>query len=134
MKTMVEVRAELEEQNFQNKLASVQEHLGDDPFVVETLDRAIDIVKEAGLTDRNEILDMAVQMTVDYLTGADGVEKLASDEEIEDAFVLGMECADVAFAAGVTVEDMSKIASAEEADAFGRLIGQAYARVCSQES
>lgn len=125
-KTMAEIRADREEQVFQTKLAAVQEHLGDDPVVVATLDRAIDIVKEAGVTDRSEILDLATQMTIDHLSGdGEETEKVASDD-IEAAFDAGTVCAEVAFAAGVTTDDIEKIASDEEAEAFGRILAQSF--------
>ena len=123
MKTLSEIRAAREEAALQTKLAAVQETLGDDPVVVETLDRAIDIVKEAGVANPEEVLDIATQMTIDRL----GLDKQAAaddatDEDVAIATEAGVDAARAAHAAGVTCDDVAKIASAEEEDLFGRML------------
>lgn len=133
-KTLSQVRAEREEAVVMQKLAAVQEALGDDPQVVSTLDRALDIVKEAGVTDVGEQLDLATKMTIDHLglvegDESSGNEKTASAEDIDAGFQAGVDCAEVAFAAGVTLEDIEKVASEEEADALGRFLAHALVTV-----
>lgn len=125
MKTMQEVRAEREEQVLQTKLASVQEAFGDNQEVLETLSHAIDLVKEAGVEDPCEALDIACQLVVDHYSSQEGTEKVASSEDLEVAFNTGIECAEIAHGLGITLDEIEKIASEEEADAFGRMLAQA---------
>lgn len=126
MKTLAEIRAEREEAALVTKIASVQTALGDDPVVIETLDRAIDLVKEAGVTNPEEILDIATQMTIDHLKlGQEAVEKVAADE-LAAAEEAGVEAARTAFEAGVTTEDLAKLAEDESA-AFGEALAFAVA-------
>lgn len=133
MKTLTQIRADREEAALNVKIASVREALGDDPVVIETLDRAIDIVKEAGVTNPEEQLDIATQLTIDHL----GLNKTAEeapaanaddDAECAAAAEAGIDAARAAFEAGVTTDDLNKIASAEEMDLFGRLLAHVVTR------
>lgn len=128
MKTLSQILADRQEAALSVKIASVREHLGDDPVVVETLDRALDIVKEAGVEDPEQALDLATQMTIDHL----GLDKTAGagdgDDECSAAAAAGVDAARAAFKAGVTTDDVAKIASAEEMDLFGRLLAHVTAR------
>lgn len=129
MKTLTQIRADREEAALNVKIASVREALGDHPVVIETLDRAIDIVKEAGVLNPEEQLDIATQMTIDHL-GLNKTAEAASGDDAECAAAAeaGIDAARAAFAAGVTTDDLNKIASAEEMDLFGRLLAHVVAR------
>lgn len=121
--TLREIYEARQEEALMDKLASVADAVGDNPEFVEALDSALDVVKEAGVTDPEEQLDAAVELAVAYLSDEDdGFDKEAAAEE---AYDLGKFAAFVAAEAGVTEYDLAKIASDEEAEAFGRALAHA---------
>jgi len=127
MTSLAQIRQEREEALLTTKLAAVQERFTT-AEEIDMLDKAIDLVKEAGLTDSVEVLDVASQLVIEALEG--GEEKTASDEEAETAALAGAEAAELAYAAGVTLDDFRKVASDEKsAERFGELLGLAFARL-----
>jgi hypothetical protein len=126
MKSLSDIIEERNEAVILEKIAAVEETLGDHPAVVETFDAALDLVKEAGIEDTSEAIDVAYALTLEHL----GLTKTAEEVEMEKvAEELGQVAAHVAAAAGVTLGDLEKIASDEEAELFGRALAQAVVRV-----
>lgn len=119
MSSFKEALAHREAQRWNEKIASIGEALGDDQEAVQIFDAAIDMVKEAGYTDPNQIVDGALELTVAALS--DGGEKVAHASEV-DYEALGYAAAKVANFAGITSDDIMKIASDEESEALGRLL------------
>jgi len=141
MKTLQEVIAERDEAVVQTKLAAVEEAFQGNEQAVTLFSQALDFLKEAGVTDSGTAIDLAMQAVIDTLgeeseTAATEpeaeAEKIASAEDLQAAEEAGAEAANLAFAAGVTVEDYEKIASADEAEAFGALLGAAYLKVAAE--
>lgn len=126
-KTLTEVLAQRQEASLNSKLAHIEQAFGSDPELGETLNRSLDIVKEAGVTDPEIALDLATQMTIDHHklqkeAASEESTDVELDEEGEAAFTAGMDAAEVAHAAGVTLEDVEKLGSAEDAARFGELL------------
>lgn len=83
--TLREIYEARQEEALMDKLASVADAVGDNPEFVEALDSALDVVKEAGVTDPEEQLDAAVELAVAYLSDEDdGFDKEAAAEEAYD--------------------------------------------------
>lgn len=121
-KSFKEALAERENARWETKIASVQEALGDDEVAISIFDRAVDMVKDAGVTDPYQVIDDAIDLTVAALTDEGSSEKVAEEAPAIDFGALGSAAAQVAHAAGITSEDVEKIASDDENEALGRLL------------
>jgi len=126
MKSLSEILEDRKEAEVIEKIAAVEQTLGDHPEVVETFDAALDLVKEAGIDDTSEAIDVAYALTLEHLGFTKTAEEVEMEKVAED---LGQVAAQVAAAAGVTLDDLEKIASDEEAELFGRALAQAVVRV-----
>jgi len=123
-----EILEQRENAKLAEKLAQIEATYGNDPVFTETFEAAIDLVKEANFdATPSDQLDLAFDLTCDHLNGMTDTTKVASDE-IEDARAWGELCAQAAFEAGVTSEDVAKIASDEEGDLFGRMLAVAVSK------
>ena len=121
MNSLSEIYAARQDEEVMDKLASVAEAFGDNPEMVELFDSALEVVKEAGFEDPSDQIDAAVELTLSYL------DELEMDKEAgaeDDELDLGLLAAEAAAEAGVTIEDIEKIASDEEAEDFGRLLAR----------
>jgi hypothetical protein len=120
---MVDILEGIIEEEAQIKLANVQEAYKEDPQRMQLLGEALDFLKEA--SDKEEIpaLDpsQALSMAVEL------VEEEMIKKEAEAWAEIGETCAGLLNELGVGPEEISKIASEEEADALGRLAARAYA-------
>lgn len=126
MNSLSDIYAARQDEEVMDKLASVAEAFGDDPEMVELFDSALEVVKEAGFEDPSEQIDAAVELTLSYLDEVE-LEKEAGAED--DELDLGLLAAEAAAEAGVTIEDIEKIASDEEAEDFGRLLAHRVAEM-----
>lgn len=126
MNSLSDIYAARQDEEVMDKLASVAEAFGDDPEMVELFDSALEVVKEAGFEDPSEQIDAAVELTLSYLDEVE-LEKEAGAEDGE--LDLGLLAAEAAAEAGVTIEDIEKIASDEEAEDFGRLLAHRVAEM-----
>lgn len=126
MNSLSDIYAARQDEEVMDKLASVAETFGDDPEMVELFDSALEVVKEAGFEDPSEQIDAAVELTLSYLDEVE-LEKEAGAED--DELDLGLLAAEAAAEAGVTIEDIEKIASDEEAEDFGRLLAHRVAEM-----
>lgn len=129
MKTLSEIVAGRKEAVILEKIAAVEEQLGSDPAVVEAFSTALDVVKEAGYTDPSEAIDRAFALVLQHFDIEKTAEEKQADEMQKIAEELGVVAAQVAAAAGITIEDLEKIGSPEEAELFGRTLAQATHRV-----
>lgn len=125
MATLREIYESRQDEALMDKLASVADAVGDNPEFVEALDSALDIVKEAGVTDPEDQLDAAVELAVAYLSGEGEDAGFDKEAAAEEAYELGKFAAFIAEQAGFDEEELSKIASDEEAEAFGRALAHA---------
>ena len=120
MKSLTEIKMERQNEKLAEKLASLQEHFGDDATFLATLDKAVDLVKEAGVTnDPCDQIDLAVSLTVDHLNGA--TKEASADESVLDLEACAYAAAEIAFNAGVTCEDVEKLGEAD-GELFGRML------------
>lgn len=106
----------LVEQEAQVKLANLQREWAEDTDKVTMLNDALDFIKEA--QDKGEIpgLNQAEALTL----GVELVEQALMEKEAEEWYKIGGEVADLLKEAGVTQEDLAKIATEEDEEAFGR--------------
>lgn len=125
MNSLSEIYAARQDEEVMDKLASVAEAFGDDPEMVELFDSALEVVKEAGFEDPSEQIDAAVELTLSYLDELEMGKEAGADDELD----LGLLAAEAAAEAGVTIEDIEKIASDEEAEDFGRLLAHRVAEM-----
>jgi hypothetical protein len=120
MKTLTEIRLGKQNEKLAEKLASLQEQYGDDAVFLATLDRAVDLVKEAGVTtDPCDQIDLAVSLAVDHLNGE--TKEASADESGLDLEACAHAAAEIAFNAGVTCEDVEKLGEAD-GELFGRML------------
>jgi len=126
MNSLSDIYAARQDEEVMDKLASVAEAFGDDPEMVELFDSALEVVKEAGFEDPSEQIDAAVELTLSYLDELELEKEAGADDEELD---LGLLAAEAAAEAGVTIEDIEKIASDEEAEDFGRLLAHRVAEM-----
>jgi hypothetical protein len=140
MKTLTEIRQAREEAALMAKIAAVEETLGDDPRVVELFDHACDLVKEAGVDNAEEIVDIATQIVIDTLSTSEtpaeeveeATEKVAESEDAS-AYEVGKHVAQIAHAAGITREELEKVASADEARKLGFALGAVAMKLAAEE-
>ena len=140
MATLAETFDALKQEEFQVKLAALQTAWeDDDDGKIDLLIEAIDIVKEAqtkgdlptGL-DEAQVLTLGAQMVEDYLSDseeggeenpayetAEGAEEVTFDK-VAELHGLGVLAGQILREQGITVEDLEKIASEEEAEDLGR--------------
>ncbi len=136
--SLADIRAQREEQQFNEKLASIEEAYAGDAAFEQTFEAAVDMLaKEAGLDlSPIEKLDLAHDLACEHLNQVLAAEKTAEadeSDEVKNARDWGRLCAQVAHEAGVTSEDVAKLASDEEQDLFGRVIAIAAAKRCQAE-
>lgn len=106
----------LVEQEAQVKLANLQREWEGDTDRVNMLNDALDMIKEA--QDKNEI--PAINQAEAISLGVELVEQALMEKEAEEWYTIGGEVADLLKEAGVTQEDLAKIATEEDEEAFGR--------------
>lgn len=117
---------------YQEKIAALEDVFSEDARALEVFDAAIDLVKEAGVTDRFQLIDDAIELTMlalDKEAAADADAEAPADEtagEEKTASIdyseLGAAAAQVAHAAGITSDEVEKLASDDENEALGRLL------------
>lgn len=124
--TFKEALAAREDQRWEAKLASVEEAFAGDSEALTVFNAAVDMVKEAGVTDPYQVIDDAIELTIaayaDDGTAGKTVEASATESDSIDYNALGMVAAQVANAAGITSDEVEKIASDDENEALGRLL------------
>jgi hypothetical protein len=151
--TLTDIYNENLDTEYQVKLAAVGEAYEDDEVRLVLLDTAVDLVKEAqaagSLRDdlhAGDILTLAVQLVEDEmqkLAEAEDSEE-AVETEVDDTLLAKeaaaqtMEMGEVVGAIlaeqGVTVDDLEKLASAEEVEELGRYCAHAYVDYLTQLS
>lgn len=138
--SLIQLRADREAALVNTKLAAVSEAFEGHEQAIDLFDRAIDIVKEAGVESPSETIDIAAEMVCTVLgIGADEPDTKeaaaaddASDEALAEARELGEAAALIAFRAGVTSEDVEKLAE-DESVRFGRALGAAYRKLSADK-
>lgn len=127
----------LDQQEFNVKLAAIESAYEGDELRQQLLDDAVDLLKQAEaegevapMTDSG-MLSAAAQLVEDHIaanTEGDGSEKTAgvegeelSKEAAEELAELGDLAAEALKVAGISEEDLEKVASEEESEQLGRL-------------
>lgn len=128
----------LDQQEFEVKLAAIEQAYEGDELRQQLLDEAVDLLKQAEangevnpMTDSG-MLSAAAQLVEDHIAAyaeGDGEEKTAgaydedelSEEEAEELYKLGSLASEALEFAGITEDDLEKVASEEESEQLGRL-------------
>lgn len=111
-----EIYEGLIEHETQVKLAAVEKAWAEDAERTGMLDEALDLLKEAQekgevpALNSSEALTMAVEL----------VEQAMLEKEAEEWYNIGTEVADLLKEAGITEEDLAKVATPEDEEEFGR--------------
>jgi len=138
-----EIVEALDTQDFNVKLAAVEQAYQDDEVRSQLFMQATDLVKEAetkgefnGPLSDVQFLNICTQMVEDHIAQNQGdgegeAEKTASTEEGaeeeltkeagEELYAYGQLAAEVLAENGISSEDLEKVGSEEEADALGRM-------------
>ncbi len=129
----------LDQQEFSVKLAAIESAYENDELRQQLLDEAVDLLKQAEvegevapMTDSG-MLSAAAQLVEDHIAantedddpektaGTGGAEEELSKEAAEELSELGNLAAEALKVAGITEEDLEKVASEEESEQLGRL-------------
>jgi hypothetical protein len=151
-----EIVARLDEQEFEVKLAAIEKAYEGDELRTQLFDEAIDLLKQAEvdgevapMTDSG-MLSAAAQLVEDHIAAhsepaeEEDPEKTASaqegeeEEELskeaqEELYELGALASGALELAGITEEDLEKVASEEESEQLGRLAANILLELDAQE-
>lgn len=147
MASLSETFEMIKQAEFESKLAALQELWAeDDGTRIELLDEALDMIKTAQVEgqlpemDEAQILDLAVTEVESYIAENQPIEKEASEDELqktaelEQVHLLGQLAGEVLAEEGLTVEDLEKVASEQEAEELGRYCAQRVAEKLAKQA
>lgn len=136
---MSEIVKELDEREFNVKLAAIETAYAADETRQVYFEKAVELLKTAEeakevepMTD-SQLVSVAAQMVEEQMakeageaapaTEATEAEEL-TEEEAKQLYEAGQTCGEALKVAGMTAEDLNKVASDEEYEALGRLAAQ----------
>ena len=139
----------LDQQEFAVKLAAIEAAYEGDEVRMQLLDEAVDLLKQAEAVGEVQpmsdsgMLSAAAQVVEDHIaanTEPEGSEKTAeaegeelSKEAQEELYELGNLASEALKYAGISEEDLEKVASEEESEELGRLAANILIHLDSEE-
>jgi hypothetical protein len=151
-KRLSEIVQALDQQEFNVKLAAIESAYEGDEVRQQLLDEAVDLLKQAEangevapMTDSG-MLSAAAQLVEDHIAantedagdpektaGAEGADEELSKEAAEELAELGALASEALQAAGISQEDLEKVATEEESEQLGRLAANILLEANAQE-
>jgi len=135
---MSEIVKELDEREFNVKLAAIEAAYKSDETRQAYFEKAVELLKTAEeaeevdpMTD-SQLVSVAAQMVEEQMAKEAGeaapaeapAAEALTEEEAKQLYEAGQTCGEALKVAGMTAEDLDKIASDEEFEALGRLAAQ----------
>ena len=135
---MSEIVKELDEREFNVKLAAIEAAYKSDETRQAYFEKAVELLKTAEeaeevdpMTD-SQLVSVAAQMVEEQMAKEAGeaapaeapAAEVLTEEEAKQLYEAGQTCGEALKVAGMTAEDLDKIASDEEFEALGRLAAQ----------
>jgi predicted transcriptional regulator len=143
--SLSEILDQVRETEYQEKFASLQAAWGEDDQRIDLLSEALELVKSAqaegtiGELDNSQLLDLSVALVENYMEengASDEATDEASDEDqekIAELTQMGEFTGALLAENGVTLEDLQKIASEDEAAELAEMCAQAYVEWLSEQ-
>lgn len=134
--SLSEILGQIRETEYQEKFASLQAAWEGEDQRVDLLSEALDLIKKAqdegslGVLDNAQLLDLGVTLVENYMAEQpESTESTESDEDQEKIAAyteMGAFTGTLLSECGVTLEDLQKIASEEEAVELAEMCAAAY--------